>query len=186
MEKEWFVNLITSKNISEKLLNKNNLIKLLEIVPEISDMIGFEHKNPQHHLDVWNHTVLAMQNSEPNYDIRLALLLHDIGKPHSYQDKKVRHFRDHPKVSETISKNVLANLNENSKFTNEILFLVKNHDSLIKLADVEDKDLEMYFKLLKMQYCDAKAHHPDKVEFRIKNLDRIKENMEIRIKSCKF
>ena len=57
-------------------------------------MIGFEHKHPHHHLDVWNHTLLALSYSPKDFDIRLVLLLHDIGKPHSYQDEEIRHELD--------------------------------------------------------------------------------------------
>lgn len=183
MDKEWFKKLITSKNIRKELENEENLKILLKIMPELKDMIGFEHKHPHHHLDVWNHTILAMENSDSNYEIRLALLLHDIGKPHSYQDEEVRHFRNHANESEIISKNILEKLGENPDFINEILFLIKNHDSLIVLKDVEDKELDKYLKLLKMQYCDARAHHPDKVENRIEKLNKIKDEIYIRIKS---
>lgn len=36
----------------------------------------------------------------------------------------------------------------------------------------------MIKKLLKLQYADARAHHPDKVEKRIKYLDKIKADLE--------
>ena len=36
----------------------------------------------------------------------------------------------------------------------------------------------MIQKLLKLQCVDAKAHHPDKVEKRIRYLDKIKEDLE--------
>ena len=64
----------------------DNMDDLLLIIPEIKNMIGFEHNHPHHHLDVWNHTLLALSLSENDFDIRLCLLLHDIGKPFSYQD----------------------------------------------------------------------------------------------------
>ena len=71
-----------SDNVVECI--NNNLDYLLVLVPEIQYMIGFEHKHPHHHLDVWNHTLLALSLSQNDFDIRLCLLLHDIGKPFSY------------------------------------------------------------------------------------------------------
>ena len=78
-------------NLEEILLSEdivssinNNLDYLLNVIPEIKYMIGFEHKHPHHHLDVWNHTLLALSLSERDIDIRLTLLLHDIGNPFSY------------------------------------------------------------------------------------------------------
>ena len=44
------------------------------------------------------------------FDIRLCLLLHDIGKPFSYQGEEVRHFRNHAAVSANMSKIILKRL----------------------------------------------------------------------------
>lgn len=91
-----------------------NLDFLIELIPEIENMIGFEHNHPHHHLDVWNHTLYALSLSENNFDIRLSLLLHDIGKPFSYQDDEIRHFHNHPYVSFIMSKSILSRLGFNT------------------------------------------------------------------------
>ena len=57
---------------------KENLKYLEEIIPEIKCMYGFEQHHPHHHLDVWNHTLLALSLSKKDFDVRLCLLLHDI------------------------------------------------------------------------------------------------------------
>ena len=54
--------ILLSENIVESI-NKN-IDYLLQIIPEIKSIIGFEHKHPHHHLDVWNHTLLALSLSE--------------------------------------------------------------------------------------------------------------------------
>lgn len=181
-----FKNIITAKNIREELENKENLELLIKIVPEINNMIGFKHNHPHHHLDVWNHTILAMENSNYDYDIRISLLLHDIGKPYSYQDEEIRHFRNHANMSEIISKNILERLGENPDLIKTICFYVKNHDSIIDFDNVKDEDLNIYLNLLEIQYCDAKAHHPDKVEKRIGILNDIKEKLYSRIQNVKL
>ena len=113
MEKEILQQILMSDNLV--VSTNNNLDKLLDLIPELKDMIGFQHNHPHHHLDVWNHTLLALELSPKEFDIRLALLLHDIGKPHSYQDKEIRHFKGHPKVSGTMSKIILERLNFNKE-----------------------------------------------------------------------
>lgn len=83
-----------NKKRLKKILTSNNILNsiyenvdiLLDIIPESNDIINFEHNHPLHHLDVWNHTLLALDISYNDYDLRLCLLLHDIGKPHSYQN----------------------------------------------------------------------------------------------------
>ena len=95
--------------LSDDVINSINchMDCLLTLIPEIQYMIGFEHKHPHHHLDVWNHTLLALSLSSGDFDVRLCLLLHDIGKPFSYQDGEVRHFKNHSKVSADMSKIIL-------------------------------------------------------------------------------
>ena len=46
----------------------DNLDYLIKIIPEIRFMFNFDQKNPQHHLDVWNHTLLALSLSEKDFD----------------------------------------------------------------------------------------------------------------------
>ncbi len=183
MENSWLKNLIQSDNIKDELENEKNIKKILEIIPEIGDMIGFMHNHPHHHLDVFNHTILALENSPKDHILRLALLLHDIGKPHSYQDEEIRHFHGHAEVSYLMSKKILERLSVDKEESDEILFLIKNHDTMIDLDNVENKDLNKYIRLLRMQYADAKAHRPDKVSKRIEVLDNIKNELLLRIKS---
>ena len=110
MNKDKLYNILTSDNIEISI--KENLDYLLEIMPELKDMIGFPHNHPHHHLDVWNHTLFALSISQNDFDIRLSLLLHDIGKPHSYQDGEIRHFKGHPEVSSKMSKVLLCPIRE--------------------------------------------------------------------------
>lgn len=53
---------------------RENMKHLTTIIPEICDMIGFEHNHPHHHLDVWEHTLYALSLSPNNFGIRLVLL----------------------------------------------------------------------------------------------------------------
>lgn len=50
------------------------------IAPEFLAMVGVT-QGDYHHLDVWNHTLLAVRSAPPILETRLAALLHDIGKP---------------------------------------------------------------------------------------------------------
>lgn len=154
----------------------NNMDYLLEIIPEIKYMINFEHKHPHHHLDVWNHTLYALSLSEKDFDIRLCLLLHDIGKPFSYIEGEIRHFYNHPKVSAEMSKVILERLNFDGEYIDYICYLIGHHDSPIKDEQIE-KDYELCLKLYEIQKCDALAHHPDKLEKRKKYLEITKQKL---------
>lgn len=154
----------------------NNLNYILDIIPEVRYMIGFDHKHPHHHLDVWNHTLYALSLSEKNFDVRLVLLLHDIGKPFSYQEGEVRRFKNHPVVSANMSKNILKRLNFNSSYIDKICYLIRQHDSPITDDMIKD-DYDNSLLLYKIQYCDALAHHPDKLEKRKDYLNSISKKL---------
>lgn len=159
----------------------DNLDYLLQIIPEIKNMIGFEHNHPHHHLDVWNHTLLALSMSEKEFDIRLCLLLHDIGKPFSYQDEEVRHFKNHAKVSANMTHDILNRLGYDKEYTDYICNLIEMHDTPISSKQIEN-NYDLYLKLYKIQRCDALAHHPDKLEKRKEYLQKTEEKLLIKKK----
>lgn len=179
---------IAGKEELENIIMQNQIYYLDEnilftIIPELKDCESFEHKHPHHCYDVFEHTKVAMRKSKPDLQIRLALLLHDIGKPHSYQeDGEVRHFHGHPKVSANMSREILARLGYSEKEIEDICYLIENHDTIINIDNVNENNLELIKKLLYIQYCDAYAHDPKHIEKRIKKLDEIKGKIEERIR----
>lgn len=171
----YLYEILTSDDVVSSI--KENLDYILELIPEIKNMIGFEHKHPHHHLDVWDHTLLALSLSENDFEIRLCLLLHDIGKPFSYQEGEIRHFKGHPKVSSEISKDILIRLKFDKQFIDEICYLIEFHDTPITENDIKS-NYELSFKLYKIQYCDALAHNPNKLEKRKEYLVKIKKKLD--------
>ena len=45
----------------------DNLEILLNYIPELKLIIGFEHRNKGHFLNVWDHTLLALSLSVNNF-----------------------------------------------------------------------------------------------------------------------
>ena len=164
---------------------KNKLVKessdyLMIMIPELSNMVGFDHNHPEHHLDVWNHTLLTLDNLDTDdIEINMAALLHDIGKPFSYQDKIVRHFKGHAEVSANMAFLILQRLHYDAKFIEDVCYLIETHDLVIDVSQL-DNTVEMIEKRLQLQYADAKAHHPNKVSKRIAKLDKIKNELQSR------
>jgi len=168
--------ILVSENIPQAI---NENMEYLEIVmPEIKNMIGFEHRHPHHHLDVWQHTLEVLRNlNSKDLELNMSALLHDIGKPFSYQDEEVRHFHGHPEVSSRMSKDILIRLGYDERFIERVTYLVKNHDTIIDPQNLDNK-LEMVQKRLQLQYADARAHHPDKIQKRINFLDNINKELQ--------
>lgn len=162
--------ILNGDNVVEKI--KNNLSVLIELIPEIAAMIGFAHKHPHHHLDVWEHTLCALSFSSNNFDVRLVLLLHDIGKPYSYQEGEVRHFKGHPKVSAKIAEDVLKRLGYETEYVTYICELISRHDTALTEEDIR-RDMALSKRIFEVQKCDTMAHNPATNERRWEYLDEV-------------
>ncbi len=154
-----------------------NIDYILETIPELRCELNFPQNHPHHHLDVWGHTLLALSYSKNDFKIRLALLLHDIGKPFCYQDEEVRHFRGHADISAIMSYNILKRLGYDENFIKEVVFLIKSHDTKITLEDIKEHP-SITKRRLHIQECDSLAHHPDYQEKRLKYIEETKELIE--------
>jgi len=172
MDKKFF-DILLSENVSEEI--NNNKEYFLEVVRVLKDAIGFDQNHPHHHLDLWDHIMMVLDNTEPDLELRLAALFHDVGKPFSFVIGKdnYKHYPFHAFVSMKIAKNFLWKYNFDEELTNNVLYLILNHDTAIDLEKIEDRELEI--KRLKLQYADALAHHPDTIQKRIEHLDQIKK-----------
>ena len=164
--------ILTSSDVITDI--RENLDIMLTIIPEIEPMIGFEHQHPYHHLDVWEHTLLAVSLApDEEFDTRLALLLHDIGKPHSWsQDGNIRHFYGHAAVSEQISRNVFERLGFSKGYITEMCEIIRSHDDPITERDIE-LNRELAIKTFKVQICDCLAHNPEKYGKRLSYLAQV-------------
>ena len=117
--------------------------------------------------------------SEDDFEIRLVLLLHDLGKPFSYQDEEVRHFRNHAAVSANMSKIILKRLGFDDGYIKYVCYLIEHHDTPISNEQIVN-DYDLCLKLLKIQKCDALAHHPNKLEKRKKYIDEMNKKLVLK------
>lgn len=162
---------------------RENKKQIFQMIPELEDEDGFEQKNPWHSYDVWEHTLVALKNSKLDLKIRLALLLHDIGKPHSYQnDGDIRHFKGHAEKGAQIAKGILERLGYSEDEVRNICFLIKNHAKKIEIQDINIHNINIMKELLLFQYYDASAYNPKYISLTFKKLDAIKEKIKLKEK----
>lgn len=133
---------------------------LFDIIPELKNEKDFAQNSVWHDKDVWNHTIATIEACNMDFLDRLTLLLHDIGKPFSYQDDEngIRHFVNHANVSSKMAKPILKHLEIDNNAIDEIIWLIDNHASKVNIKDIIDEDIDKYLHLLKIQICDAKGY----------------------------
>lgn len=100
------------------------------IIPELAPTFGFSQNTPYHRYDVWTHTAYAVQAAPADETLRLAMLLHDIGKPSTYTegDDGIGHFHGHPEVSAEMARTILTRLKSDNATLNRVVTLVREHD----------------------------------------------------------
>lgn len=112
---------------------------LLErFAPELAAMKGVE-QGAYHHLDVWDHTMLALRNASPcEPRLALAIVFHDVGKPptRSVDGQGAVRFLGHEAVSADIACAVLTRLKLPSAEIDVVCKLVKNHMRLMSASQV--------------------------------------------------
>lgn len=115
------------------LLFKNSGL-MQEILPEMEKTFGVEQKSPgRHHIyDVGTHSLYSFKYvSERNLNpiVRLATLIHDIGKPQTY--KKIENgtitFYNHEIISAQIAKRIADRLRFSNKDREKLYKLVRFH-----------------------------------------------------------
>jgi len=135
-----------------------------EIVPEAQAMVGFDQCNPHHPYDIWVHTAHCVASSRKDPVLRLALLMHDAGKPSTFYftEDEVGHFNRHEARGEKIARERLPALGFDSETVNTVAALVRNHDKGISdtefsrwLAELGEKRLSMLFEV---KEADAWSH----------------------------
>ncbi|MCR4593607.1 MAG: HD domain-containing protein [Clostridiales bacterium] len=165
--------LICGAGARKVLLEYSDVIAV--IMPEIEDCIGFEQLNHHHIYDVYTHSVIALSHSKEDMYTRMALLLHDIGKPATatFDEEGEQHFYSHPKKSAEISDALLRRLRFPNSDRERIVRLVAMHDTpmyvekrwipsskrirrIISQIGVEDTK-----RLIDIHKCDNMAQNSD-------------------------
>jgi poly(A) polymerase len=101
---------------------------LAEALPELRAMVGVEQSG-YHVYDVFDHTMHALEVSPPDLVTRLAVLLHDVGKPPTAAvAADGRHtFHDHPQVGAAMAEEILGRLRFSTEEIRAVATLVRLH-----------------------------------------------------------
>ncbi|MFC1790390.1 HDIG domain-containing metalloprotein, partial [Patescibacteria group bacterium] len=128
------------------------------ILPEVEKCFGIEQKSPgRHHIyDVGTHSLLSMKNT-PSKDpiVRLATLLHDVGKPATQRIEKdgLITFYNHEIISTSIAYNIGRRLRFSKKQLHRLTKLVRWHQFTVD-ENQTDKAIRRFIRHVGKEYLD--------------------------------
>lgn len=135
------------------------------VIPEILPMIEFQQNTKYHNLDVFEHTLKALENTEKDEILRLAVFFHDIGKPEAFFEDEdgVSHFKGHAKISKDKTEVILSRLKADNFTKERVCSLIGLHSDRILPDKIFLKRLisrygfDFAHMLLKHKKADASA-----------------------------
>ncbi len=127
---------------------------LTQVLPEVTRLKGVEQP-PQYHPDgdVWIHTLMLLDQLEAGSSMTLAwgALLHDIGKPATFQapsgpGDRIR-FNGHVEIGVSIGAEVCRRMRFSNEETSQILALIHNHMRFADTPHMKTSTLKRFFRL---------------------------------------
>ncbi|HMO17438.1 MAG TPA: HD domain-containing protein [Oligoflexia bacterium] len=117
-----------------RILEKINFFE--NLMPEINRCQGFE-QNKFHRHDVYEHTIDVLEMVPSTPLLRMATLLHDVGKPPSLSidNNGERHFYLHEKIGADMVNEILSRFKFSNEFINAVELLVRTHMRPIDAGD---------------------------------------------------
>jgi len=155
---EYLFSLVTSNEVAERMRDTETKKQLVSIHPNFAKMYYCTQHNPHHCYDLYEHTIhsiLNIERDELSYeeyrDLRLAMLLHDIGKTetrgvrkvegqvtYTFDGYEIETFYDHALKSKEIAQVILKDTPLNEFNKQRILFFIEAHDMFMHFKPKEE------------------------------------------------
>ena len=101
-----------------------------QVLPEFDLCMQTEQHNPHHCYGVGEHILRSMEAIPPDKVLRLAMLLHDIGKPQTMviDEDGISHNQGHSELGETMARDILRRLRYDNDTITKVTRLIGVHD----------------------------------------------------------
>ena len=168
--------ILLSNNVDILWYHCDSILK--EIIPELSDLKRIKQNSPWHIYDAFEHSIVTTGIVEPELHLRLAMLLHDLGKADTLttDENGIDHFYGHGKVSCDKAREILKRLKYSNEMIDKVCLLIKEHDRRIELSKKAVKRVlnligeEATRDLLKIRWADICAQNPVHLKPRAKKV----------------
>lgn len=153
------------------------------ILPEFDRTMDCEQKCPYHCYTVGEHTLQVLVHTPAELPLRLAAVLHDLGKPicKTVDEEGNAHFMGHPEVSRDIARKVMKRLKYDNHNLDKTCRLVACHDYRIQHSDravrraIYKIGPDIFPDALTLMRADAYGKSVQTREEALKSLDVIEE-----------
>jgi poly(A) polymerase len=171
-------------------------LELLPIIsPAVDAMRGMVDPEKRTFKDLFAHTLKVVSGTPANIVVRLAALLHDVGKPRTYTNIEGEvHFFDHERVGATMSRRLLSELKADHRTIEQVVHLVELHmrpatdtdawtDKAVRrfIVDVGPEHLD---SLLSLAHADITSSNPRRVAAHLDRLRRLRERCDALLKEA--
>ncbi len=159
---------------------------LAVILPELEPCFDVAQNNPWHCCDVFEHAMRSVGCAPRELTVRLAMLLHDVGKPAcaTRGEDGVDHFYGHQELSAKLAESALARLRCPNRLIRDVSELVRLHDVPIEPTERAIRRLlnrlgeEQARRLLRVKRADTLAQSEMAQARKLDELERCGELLE--------
>jgi tRNA nucleotidyltransferase (CCA-adding enzyme) len=128
IREEWMKTMKARKpSIAFNVMQKTGILGVT--LPEMLEQVGCE-QNRYHAFDVWTHSMACLDACEGDPPLRIAALLHDLGKPRTRaRSEKTGDFTffNHESVGAEMARSALERLRFSNEDRDRIVLLVQHH-----------------------------------------------------------
>lgn len=177
-----------------KLLSGDNVLRVLDeykevigvIIPELKPAFNCVQNNPWHIYNVYGHIIHAVDHAPKDAIIRLAMLLHDIGKPavKTTDDNGIDHFKTHAYAGAEIAGKVLARFKVSKEIYQKVTTLIYYHQAVENVDEIRVKrwlakiGVDNTKALFQVRMADLLAHNPEKIGYELEKLKELQAELE--------
>ncbi|MBU1017728.1 CCA tRNA nucleotidyltransferase [Patescibacteria group bacterium] len=156
---------------SHSMKELDELTILERILPEVTAGKGVKQPTQYHQEgDVFTHVLKALHDMPEEFvskELVWAVLLHDIGKPATFEEREDRvHFDTHAELSAKMARNVCQRMKLSKAETVKITWLIGHHMTIGLIPKMRRAHQVQLFwnpwfeDLMRLHYCDEHGSHP--------------------------